>query len=176
MTGFVSHHVSHDDIIKWKHFPHYWPFVQGFHRSPANSPHKGQWRGALMFSLIWAWMNDWVNNREAGDLRCHRTHYDVTAMSYIIADYDADFELTKDRYVIGYLSTTLETWLYSNNPQSPLIASNNGWLLSFSHLICHRFLNWCQPKEERLNWWLYYQVNTVGHSMVKYNQDNWFML
>ena len=38
----------------------------------------GQWRGALMFSLICAWINGWVNNREAGDLRRHRTHYDVT--------------------------------------------------------------------------------------------------
>ena len=38
-------------------------------RSPVNSPHKGQWRGAFMFSLICAWINRWVNNREAGDLR-----------------------------------------------------------------------------------------------------------
>ena len=48
--------------------------------SPVNSPHKGQCRGALMFSLICAWMNDWVNTREAGDLRRHRAHYDVTIM------------------------------------------------------------------------------------------------
>ena len=47
---------------------------------PVNSPHKGQWRGALMFSLINAWINDWVNNREAGDLRCQRGHYDVIVM------------------------------------------------------------------------------------------------
>ena len=39
----------HDDVIKWKHFPCYWPFVWGIHRGPVNSPHKGQWRGALMF-------------------------------------------------------------------------------------------------------------------------------
>ena len=44
---------------------------------PVNSPHKGHWRGALMFSLICARINDWVNNREAGDLRRHRGHYDV---------------------------------------------------------------------------------------------------
>ena len=42
---------SHDDIIKWKHFLHYWPFVWGIHRSPVNSPPKGQCRGALIFSL-----------------------------------------------------------------------------------------------------------------------------
>ena len=65
---------------QWKHFLRYWPFVLGIHRSPVNSPHKGQWRGALMFSLICAWINAWVNNREAGDLRCHYIHYDVTVM------------------------------------------------------------------------------------------------
>ena len=63
--------LLHDDIIKWKHFPHYWPFVWGIHRSPVNSLHKGQWRGALMFSLICAWTNGWLNNRETGDLRRH---------------------------------------------------------------------------------------------------------
>ena len=44
--------LCHDDVIKWKHFSRYWPFVRGIHRSPVNSPHKGQWNGALMFSLI----------------------------------------------------------------------------------------------------------------------------
>ena len=70
----------HDDVIKWKHFQRNWPFVRGIHRSPVNYPHKGQWRGALMFSVICARINGWVNNREAGDLRRHRTHYDVTVM------------------------------------------------------------------------------------------------
>ena len=74
------HFVAHDDVFKWKHFPRYWPFVRGIPRSPVNSPHIGQWRGALMFSLICAWINGWVNNREAGDLRRHRAHYDVTVM------------------------------------------------------------------------------------------------
>ena len=43
-------------------------------------PHKGQRRGALMFSLICAWMNGWVNTLGVGDLRRHRAHYDVTVM------------------------------------------------------------------------------------------------
>ena len=71
---------SHYDVIKSKHFPRYWPIVRGIHRSPVNSPHKGQWRGALMFSLICVWINGWVNNREAGDLRRFRAHYDVIVM------------------------------------------------------------------------------------------------
>ena len=49
-------------------------------RSPVNSPHKDQWRGVLIFSLICVWINGWVNNREADDLRRHRAHYDVIVM------------------------------------------------------------------------------------------------
>ena len=71
---------NHYDVIKWKHFPRYWPFLQGIHRSPVNFHHKGQWRGALMFSLICAWINHWVKNNEAGDWRRYRAHYDVTVM------------------------------------------------------------------------------------------------
>ena len=77
---FPATDFKHNDVIKWKHLPRYWPFVREIHWSPVNSPHKGQWLGALMFSLICAWLNDWINNREAGDLRRHRAHYDVTVV------------------------------------------------------------------------------------------------
>ena len=57
--------------------------------SPVNSPHKGQWRGNLIFSLICAWINCWENNREAGDLRRRCAHYDVTVMgSYVNSERD----------------------------------------------------------------------------------------
>ena len=69
-----------DDVIIWEHFPRDWPFVRGIHRSPVNPPHKGQWRGALMFSLNCVWINGWVNGHEAGDLRRYRAHYDVMVM------------------------------------------------------------------------------------------------
>ena len=72
----------------WRHqmetFPRYWPFVRGIHRSPVNSSHKGQWRGALMFSLICAGINGWVNNLGAGDLIRHRTHHDVIVMLEVL--------------------------------------------------------------------------------------------
>ena len=83
--------VVHDDVIKWKHFPRYWPFVRGIHRSQVNSPHIGQWRGVLMFSLNCAWLNAWVNNHEAGDLRRNRTHYDVILMCVDIDDVSVTF-------------------------------------------------------------------------------------
>ena len=58
----VECNYSHDDVITWRHFPHYWLFVRGIHRSPVNSPHKGQWCGALMFSLICA-LNKWLSKQ-----------------------------------------------------------------------------------------------------------------
>ena len=65
-----------DDVIKWKHFPRYWPFVSGIYRPPVNSPHKGQWSIALMFSL----------NRKSGDLRRYRSHYDATVLGGQMTD------------------------------------------------------------------------------------------
>ena len=89
-TRYVLYNISlsdsprreHDDVIKWKRFSRYRPFVRGIHRPPVDSPHKGLWRGALMFSLISAWTNSWANNRDAGDLRCHRAHCDVTIVAW----------------------------------------------------------------------------------------------
>ena len=92
---------QHDDIIKRKHIPPYWPFVRGIHWSLVNSPHKGKWRGALMFSLICVWINAWVNNREAGELRCHRAHYNIIVM---------------------YLMT-LSDWMMSCQPGSQVIVT-----------------------------------------------------
>ena len=46
-----------------------------------DSPHKGQWRETLMFSLICAWTNGWANDRHAGGLKRHRAHYDVPVMA-----------------------------------------------------------------------------------------------
>ena len=45
---------------------------------------KGQWCRALIFSLICVWINSWVNNDEAGDLRRHSAHYDVTVMQVML--------------------------------------------------------------------------------------------
>ena len=92
--------ARYDDVIKWKPFPRYWPFVRGIHRSPVNSPHKGQRRGALIFSLICAWINSWVNTREAGDLRRHRAHYDVTVMKFRV--FMKPFQLQSRTYHIRY--------------------------------------------------------------------------
>ena len=75
---------SHPILAWWRHqmeaFSALLAICARIHRSPVNSPHKGQWRGALMFPLICVWINGWVKNRQAGDLRRYRAHYDVTVM------------------------------------------------------------------------------------------------
>ena len=75
---FTEFEIAHDDVIKWELFALYWPFVKVIPRWPVDSPCQGQWRGALVFSLIWAWTNGWANTCDAGDLRRHRAYYDVT--------------------------------------------------------------------------------------------------
>ena len=107
----------------WRHqmetFSAYWPFVWGIHRSTVNSPHKGQWRGNLMFSLICAWINGWVNNREAGDscsLWRHRARYDVTVM--ISNTCRTEFTLGNMKQIhhmaknMEYLKSTMETLVF----------------------------------------------------------------
>ena len=80
LSILACHHIDYASTW-WRHqmetFSALLALCAGNSPVPVNSPHKGQWRGALMFSLMYAWINDWVNNREAGDLRRHRGHSDV---------------------------------------------------------------------------------------------------
>ena len=86
-SAYISfHHVVYNDKgsgLPWRRhqtetFPALLALCAG--NSPVNSPHKGHWRGALMFYLICAWIIGWECNHQAGDLRRHRAHHDVTLM------------------------------------------------------------------------------------------------
>ena len=74
---------SHDDVIKWKHFPRYWPFVRGFtgHRWIPRTKASD----AKLWCFLWSapWINGCINNLEAGDLKRHLAHYDVTVMEIV---------------------------------------------------------------------------------------------
>ena len=119
-------HIYHDDVIKWKHFPRYWPFVQGIHRSPVNSPHKGQWHGALIFSLICVWINDWVNNRRDGDLRRYRAHYHVIVMCP-----------TNDTYHINFTSYAINYTSYAKNTCDLVAYWSMTKLLNCGNIVVH---------------------------------------
>ena len=84
--------------------------------SPVNSPHKGKWRGALMLSFICAWINGWANNREAGDLRRNRAHYDVTLMPSYCAGSMPVFRAVAAMSACGYYCGR---WLSGSCRNSP---------------------------------------------------------
>ena len=96
-TEWMTSVQVHDDVIKWKHFPRYWPFVPGIHRSTVNSPHKGPVMRSFDVFFDLKIISGWVNNREAGDLRRHRAHSDVIVMSMM---YDHVMRLLMDVQLI----------------------------------------------------------------------------
>ena len=62
----------HDDDIKWKHFPRYWPFVRGIHRSTVKRSF------VVFFDLR---LNERLSKQlRRRYLRRHRTHYDVIVL------------------------------------------------------------------------------------------------
>ena len=81
--------LTHDYVTKWKHFSALLAICAGNSPVTGESPLKGQWRWALILYLIYAWINGWVNNREAGDLRRHRTNYDVRVMFFLVRNAEA---------------------------------------------------------------------------------------
>ena len=84
-----------------------------------NSTHKGQWRGALMFSFICVWINGWVSNREADDLRRYRAHYDVIVIVWGMIPTTCAISVLKDerKSTISYVSLNLfSTTMLKNLP------------------------------------------------------------
>ena len=126
----------HDDVIKWKYFPRYWPFVRGIHRLPVNSPHKGQWRGALMFSLICACMNDWVHSwgwwfeTPSLPLWCHSNELALPDISSTISELDTNgCPLGNSKFILVSDNLNICLWLSAcqvkkinqiNNPWSTI--------------------------------------------------------
>ena len=113
----------HDDVIKWNHFSRYWPFVWGIHRSPVNSPHKGQWRGTLMFFFylrlnerlskhLWVWWLETPSSQKwrhinalvrictitpVSPIQSIRAHHTLACILFVQATK------TSKRCIIGYL-------------------------------------------------------------------------
>ena len=106
---------------------------------PVTSPHKGQWRGALFFSLFCARINGWVNNRAAGDLRRHRGQYDVIWMNW------GNF---------GAVRGTVNRSFFSKNPRKTTRPFGRGMAY---HLFVH-ILVYILPQPESLQWYMHYQI------------------
>ena len=144
MSTYDTNHGSHDkmsflhdDVIKWKHFLCYWPFVQGIHQSLMNSPHKGQWHGALMFSFICAWMNGWVNNRGTGDLRSHCAHYDVNVMVFLTGIHREPFQ---SKGHLSWYRDTLTKKRWDWNPLINMMGIPTVYPRKYAHRFCFAVL------------------------------------
>ena len=93
--------LKYHNFTKWKHF----------HRSPVDSPHKGQWPWALILSIACAWTNGWANNRDTGNLRCHHAHYDTAVMILL--------HINKLHLTSSYtysLYSIISTWMFNVFP------------------------------------------------------------
>ena len=187
---------EHDDVIKWKHIPRYWLFVRGIHRSPVNSPNKGQWRGALIFSLVSTETIGWVSNRDAGDLRRHRAHYEVIVMrllngapsngnvpltAYPIEYLDFFFNLPIDKmtYYFSEINkfrrerpTFIQGWL---NPSTTSILNLINHCCRFESNPFHfisKFVFWCtviaNVSSFRLEWLKGCNLDKVTFEISKY--------
>ena len=96
-VGLIRHlhkQTVHDDVIKWKHFPRHWPSFGEFTGDRVTGHLGGEFTGEFpaerpvtrSFDVFidLRLNNDWVNNREAGDLRRYRTHFDVIVMCILL--------------------------------------------------------------------------------------------
>ena len=83
------------------------------------------------FLFICAWTNSSANNGDAGDLRCHHTHYDVTVMHYLNQGWP------NNTVALGY---------------NELILCSDRWW---------RFIAFCVAKLVMINWILLFQPHKV---------------
>ena len=133
---------SNDEVIKWKPFTHYWPFVRGIHRSPVNSPHKGQWRGTLMFSLICAWINGWVRLVIWDAIAPIMGIYCVCSFHLFISTLFFIFPTTK--IATGYMKHDAAfTQLQHLNLTEFLL---NGIVMKTEHIFIQGFMRWIGEK------------------------------
>ena len=86
----------------WRHqmetFSALLAFCEEIQRSLLNSPHKGQWRGTLMFLWSAPHPNGWANHPGAGDLRHHPVQYDFTVMWYFYRNCYKHLQHHQDRH------------------------------------------------------------------------------
>ena len=145
----------------WRHQMETFSALLAICAVPGESPHKGQWRRALMFSLICIWINSWVNNREAGDLRCYRAHYDVT----VTADTTVLIDIGIDKWHSG-LTHYASLSHHMASKSWVIIGSNNGLFTSLfdAKSLPETKLTYCK---------LHSQEQTSMKFSIKWNTISW---
>ena len=143
-------HITYGNIFRVT--AHLWGEFTGHWWIPRT--HKGQWRGAFMFSLICAWINVWVNNREPRALRRHRAHYDAMVMPI--------WDATKHR---GHHYGIILNWEHCNIIINICIMGL--WAGSISSLQVN-------SRRQFLNYWSYWSFKLhVIHVWIKHVLDRY---
>ena len=139
-TFWASKYWPHDDVIKRKHFPRYWPFVGKIHRSICLTKASD----AELWCLLWSapWINGWVNNREAGNLGSHCAYYDVIVMK-------CSFHGKYPHRVTSCFSECYVISLKKMNPLGRLIKSPKWTTFQTTDTNKREQLKWCAPKAWR---------------------------
>ena len=123
--------VLHDDVIKWKHFPHYWPFVWGIHQSLVNSLYKGQWRRSLMFSLICT-LNKWLSKQSCGwwfeTPSCSLWHHHNVSRNYVSLLISSWMLPLSFVWTIVYIDGKVQDCSNFINPSPPSAAYKCQWI------------------------------------------------
>ena len=105
-NSFTNTQFTWDSNMDKKHPPWWRHQMETFPALLAICAGNSPWRGALMFSLIVAQINGWVNNREAGDLRRHRANYDVIVRTiYLWHNFSA-----MPSFNGGWIKPILKSW------------------------------------------------------------------
>ena len=144
----IIHDGPTSAFITWWRHPRHWLFVRGIHRSPVNSPHKGQWHGALMYSLICAWNNIWANNGDVGIMRRHRAHHDVT----VVTNHTAGLSSWKHHQKIYNVTKfNWAAWLTVSLTTKDILAKTcfPFWSALLLLMACHRR---CQDIDLQARW------------------------
>ena len=157
--------AGHDDVIQWKHFPRYWPFVRGIHRSPVDCPHKAS--GAE----LWCFFDLHLNKRlsKQSDLRRHDAHYDVTVMDLIIW---VASPIAAGRHVpfiiVNFLSTELKLMNMLTLYELKFSDGTNIYIyFTFYVIPPHRHdTGYWHPSPSKTRTYLFYIVNIMGADVL----------
>ena len=91
----------------------------------------GQWRWALMLSLMCAWTIALANSRDDGDLRHHGAHYDAIVMTWALPMIQKIQHLLINKLSSKSLKMLVLTWISIRISHEICIAASLGTVLLY---------------------------------------------
>ena len=146
--------MSYDDVIKWKHFPRYWPFVRGIRRSPVKSPNKGQWRSFDVFIDLrlnkrlskqsWGWWFETLSRPLWRHSNEWTVHYWLRYWILVLSTCHANTWSKTDLALIELLRTNFsEIWIKIQN--FDFLRQFNSKSRHLRHILHRKLLKWYHP-------------------------------